>query len=210
MRKRNYAYCESCKHKEISRESGMMCGVSNKKPDFPENCRYFEFDRDKFIYAYNSLNGNRVLLDNRKRIIHYIIDTISQMFVAVFVFGVLLDLTNNLFVVLLGTLSFMYLGYFIIMEWYTSKTVGKLVTKSIVLDTKTLEKPKFSQVVIRSLFRLPLINTIDLLVSLGGTPLHDAASKTSVYLDDEELLSKARLLLSLKNENHEETSFLSS
>lgn len=208
MRKQNYAYCESCVNKVITREAGMVCGLSNQKPNFESQCKDFSFDREKFIYAYNSLNRNALILDVKKRVLHLFVDTIFWTTLMYYVFGFLLVITENFWIVLLGTLSISFLLYFVLFEYYIGKTVGKIITKTIVLDAGTLEKPKLWQILVRASMRLPVINMLDALVAFSGEPLHDALSKTRVYYSNQETLEKARILRDLKNANPEATDFM--
>ena len=37
-------YCQQCKNRKLDLSSGMLCSLTNKKPDFKDDCNYFISD----------------------------------------------------------------------------------------------------------------------------------------------------------------------
>ena len=72
----------------------------------------------------------------------------------------------------------LYYLYYFIMEWTTGQTVGKMITKSKVVNCDTNEKPNFSSTLIRTLCRLiPVDFFTYLFIPMG---IHDRVSNTEL------------------------------
>jgi uncharacterized RDD family membrane protein YckC len=120
-------------------------------------------------------------VDNGKRFLHYIIDTIVRYLVMAIPALILesMDVVNyqiNEIVEWVGIIIFM--GYYPIMEFAFQQTVGKMITKSVVVNDFDYGKPSFLRVVGRSLARLIPFEAFSF---LGRNPgWHDSISKTLV------------------------------
>lgn len=78
---------------------------------------------------------------------------------------------------------FLYFIYHFIFEYFFSKTPGKFITKTIVVN-KYGEKPNFKTLFIRNICR---IIPIDAFSFLFGSGLHDIISRTNVILQNKNL-----------------------
>ena len=125
-----------------------------------------------------------VQADKGTRAGNFIIDMLVLIIIIVlltyliwFVYPDILDTDSVTFDVLASTTFFLY--YFI-SEFFFAKTVGKLLTKTIVVD-KSGNKPKTFNLVVRSLVRLIPVESITFLFGLG---FHDLVSGTVVVKAD--------------------------
>jgi uncharacterized RDD family membrane protein YckC len=78
------------------------------------------------------------------------------------------------FIILIPT----FWGYYIITEYFFQKTLGKLITKTKVISTKTFEKPTLLQIIGRTLSRSIPFEYFSFFASTEG--FHDKLSKTRV------------------------------
>jgi uncharacterized RDD family membrane protein YckC len=74
-------------------------------------------------------------------------------------------------------LSAIIFSYYFIFESYSGKTIGKLFSKTIVVD-KNGEKPKMVKILFRSFIRLTPIYGLSLL--FGHQGIHDMLTNTTV------------------------------
>ena len=126
------------------------------------------------------------LVSSWLRFIHFIVDFIAYTFV-LFTISFIIDLfvpsnkestllTLLAFIVVLGT----YLGYYVVMEYYYQKTLGKFFTKTMVISEGGT-KPSFNDIFIRSACRLIPIDHFSYFFIRNG--LHDRLSNTRVVKD---------------------------
>ena len=115
-------------------------------------------------------------MKKRVRLYNFLIDS-ALFFVIVIVFSILLkdyvtqeDLKYMMIAV--------YYLYYFIMEWTTGQTVGKMITKSKVVNSGTDEKPGILSILIRTLCRLIPIDFFSYLFIPMG--IHDKLSKTEL------------------------------
>jgi uncharacterized RDD family membrane protein YckC len=119
------------------------------------------------------------------RLLHYLIDTIAFVLVAM-VLSFVLDLfykTNNpavLNLVIIFLLIISVFSYYIIMENKYQKTLGKYLTKTKVVTTEGL-RPEAGDIVRRTLCRLIPLDNISYLFTRNG--FHDRLSNTTVVKD---------------------------
>ena len=112
-------------------------------------------------------------VDKGIRIVHLLIDMsiimlISSIFIGIT--GFLLDTRTILLLV--------FLCYYIFMEALIGQTVGKMITKSVVINSRN-SKPSFLKILLRTILRL---NPFDSYSYLFGTEIgaHDSLSRTCV------------------------------
>jgi uncharacterized RDD family membrane protein YckC len=194
MEEKNLSYCESCSFKSFDSKIGLVCGQTDKKPNFKTECEKFEFNKKNHTYFYNSLIKNSIKAENKKRVLNYLIDAISIMIFLSYIIPILIGSSPK---ILIFTMIIVLFLYYFFMELNLQKTVGKMITNTIVLDSRTMEKPSKKQIMIRSFFRLPLINFLDAISFLMGLNLHDSASNTKVYNGDPLKIEKAKVLLKI-------------
>lgn len=77
----------------------------------------------------------------------------------------------------IGGIIFYYVYYFV-MESTLGQTIGKIFTKSKVVDEKNKGHPKFIQIFIRTLSRLIPVDFVSYLFNKQG--IHDYFSKTKL------------------------------
>ncbi|WP_069677287.1 RDD family protein [Formosa sp. Hel1_33_131] len=115
-------------------------------------------------------------MKKRVRLYNFLIDS-ALFFVVVIIFSALLkDYVAEEY--LKYVMIPLYYLYYFIMEWTTGQTVGKMITKSKVVNCGTDEKPKFSSILIRTLCRLIPIDFFSYLFIPMG--IHDRVSKTEL------------------------------
>jgi uncharacterized RDD family membrane protein YckC len=68
--------------------------------------------------------------------------------------------------------------YYFVMEYTMGQTIGKILTKSKVVDVKNKGHPKFIQIFIRTLSRLIPVDFVSYLFNKQG--IHDYISKTKL------------------------------
>ena len=71
-----------------------------------------------------------------------------------------------------------YYFYYFIFELTTGQTIGKMITKTKVVDVKSGNNPDFLKILIRTASRLIPIDFISYLFSSKG--IHDILSKTEL------------------------------
>ena len=71
-----------------------------------------------------------------------------------------------------------YYVYYFVMEYTLGQTIGKILTKSKVVDVKNKGHPKFIQIFIRTLSRLIPVDFVSYLFNKQG--IHDYFSKTKL------------------------------
>jgi len=130
--------------------------------------------------------------NKKKRAINYLVDMICVyifMFILVFVLGIVLAIVYpsgiNFFTDIENNVGLNYLmvfisalGYYILFEATAGQTIGKMLTKTKVVDSNG-NKPAFSTILLRSLCRFIPFNPISFLFALDGG-WHDQLSKTKV------------------------------
>lgn len=203
MKPKNLAFCESCVNKSFDKRKGITCGLTNEKPNFEDHCPSFNFDKDNYRYAYNSLNENSIKAERGTRFVNYLIDYLATVILVVLLSNYLVLMAFLSPILMMIVVTLLLTVYYFIMELVSQKTLGKMVTKTIVVDEKTFGKPSQKQILIRSLFRLPIINFIDAVSFLMYGNLHDKASNTIVVSSNPTKLEKAKILIDLKKENKE-------
>jgi uncharacterized RDD family membrane protein YckC len=72
----------------------------------------------------------------------------------------------------------LYYLYYFIFEFTTGQTIGKMITKTRVINIKSGKKPGFLRILIRTVSRLIPIDFLSYLFSSNG--IHDILSKTEL------------------------------
>ncbi|AUP79031.1 RDD family protein [Flavivirga eckloniae] len=132
-----------------------------------------------------------VLASNNMRFVNYLIDLIPQygiVYGAIYLLFYIAESTSNYalndFLLELSTLQdyiFTYsimLGYYFFMEGFTNRTLGKYVTKTLVV-TANGNKPTYLDILKRSFCRLIPFDALSFL-GAKGKGWHDSLSKTYV------------------------------
>ena len=110
------------------------------------------------------------------RLLNFIIDSIL-FFIIVIVFSLLFkNMVEKehlkIFMIIL------YYSYYFIFEYFIGQTIGKMITKTKVVNINDDEKPNFIKIIIRTLSRLIPIDFLSYLFISNG--IHDLLSKTKL------------------------------
>jgi|TARA_B110000495_G_scaffold192416_1_gene196529 uncharacterized RDD family membrane protein YckC len=115
-------------------------------------------------------------MKKRTRLYNFLIDSII-FFIIVIVFSILLkeyvERQNLKYLMIL-----LYYLYYFILELTIGQTIGKMVTKTRVVNSNNSEKPNFTKIFIRTISRLIPIDFLSYLFSSNG--IHDILSKTEL------------------------------
>ena len=153
--------------------------------------------------------SDELLASHRERFLNLLMDYIGQLFIFIIVFGIAHSITQSN-----GNKEFMLnflkndiaqytfaacvsLLYYNIFEIFTARTLGKLVTQTIVVDEYG-EKPHHETILIRSLCRLIPFEIFSF-IGMPARGWHDSLSKTYV-VKKWEMEEKKRVFHSLQNE----------
>lgn len=188
LTKEQLEFCEVCENQKYTIKQGLICDLTEKPADFDKECnRYKEnielktfreyFRHRSFIYERTA--GIEV------RLINYFIDHVCILIIAVLANFLIGHFTKepgnayegNKFSYVFYTLIFTIV-YYVILEGFTGRTIGKLITGTKLITTDC-KKPTVYSVFIRTICRyIPL----EPLSFLGDEPTgwHDDLSKTVV------------------------------
>ncbi len=115
-------------------------------------------------------------MKKRIRLYNFLIDSII-FFIIVLVFSMLLkeyiERQNLKYLMIL-----LYYLYYFILELTIGQTIGKIITKTRVVNIDNSEKPNFIKILIRTISRLIPIDFLSYLFSSNG--IHDILSKTEL------------------------------
>ncbi len=192
-REEQLQFCRICRHKAFNSQQGIICAFTQQPASFEKECSTFEAVKELKV-EQEEQNKVRELENSiatkGTRFLNSLIDSICYIiFAVIFVFitSVILaftspsllnalnegnDLIWQLFVMIISLI------YFTVMEATTGRTVGKYITKTMVV-TEDGQKPAFGTIFKRSLCRLIPFEAFSFLGS-EPTGLHDRISKTLV------------------------------
>jgi uncharacterized RDD family membrane protein YckC len=115
-------------------------------------------------------------MKKRTRLYNFIIDS-TLFFIIVIVFSILLreyiERQNLKYLMIL-----LYYLYYFILELTIGQTIGKMITKTKVVNIDNSEKPNFTRIFIRTISRLIPIDFLSYLFLSNG--IHDILSKTEL------------------------------
>ncbi|PWJ44566.1 RDD family protein [Sediminitomix flava] len=115
-------------------------------------------------------------MKKRVRYTNFIIDSSFFFLIAAVTFFFLKDRFE--FEQIKYILFVLYFIYFITLESTVGQTIGKMVTKTKIVDAKSKSKPKFYQVLMRTALRFIPMNFVSFLISSNG--IHDRVSQTTL------------------------------
>ena len=115
-------------------------------------------------------------MKKRTRLYNFLIDS-TIFFIIVLIFSILLkeyvERQNLKYIMIL-----LYYLYYFILELTIGQTIGKMVTKTIVVNVDNSEKPNFIRIFTRTISRIIPIDFLSYLFSSNG--IHDILSKTEL------------------------------
>lgn len=118
----------------------------------------------------------------KKRFFNYLIDTIF-CFLLAFVIQETQKLYINIYIPKALILIFTSAGYYILMEFFLGKTMGKHFTKTRVVDLSG-KNIDFKTSMVRYFCRWIPFETFSLVLGRGAKAWHDVISKTLVVEDE--------------------------
>ncbi len=197
------AYCKVCKNRSFSSDVGVVCGLTKRPPTFNATCVDYDEDVKQVTRDFERLHshktippsGNVTPVSAGTRFANYFIDGIihTVLYYVVLFNGISSGLLEGSGIVLLRIL--LVVGYYIVLESTTGKTIGKMVTGTIVV-LEDGSKPTTDKIVARSFLRLIPFNAFSFLF-LNGVGWHDTISGTGVvsqnhvvYEDDNDVLDR--------------------
>ncbi|WP_430817038.1 RDD family protein [Carboxylicivirga sp. RSCT41] len=191
-RQERLKFCKACTLQKFDTQRGIICSLTNNPAEFEVSCTTYKEDPELKHKAEMEAIRNQLYVqevDKGKRFVNHLIDSIFIWVLFILfamLYGVYLGIFNpeaietidesgsfieNLFFILLSIV------YYTIMEALTGRTIGKLITKTRVVDENG-NKPDFGTSFIRSLCRIVPFDGLSFLFADKGW--HDAWSKTKV------------------------------
>lgn len=114
----------------------------------------------------------------------FVIDFLSFFILVFIIFSVLKEIQpksqsfiidNNRFIAFI-----LYFSYYFIFEFAFSATIGKLITKTKVVDSINLSKPPILKIFLRTFCRFIPLEALYIFINENKLTLHDLLSKTTV------------------------------
>ena len=192
-REEQLKYCRVCQHRQFDASTGIICKLTNETAAFEATCNSYKEDSELKIQEQLRLNENKLftnIASKEKRFVNSLIDTLCY-YIIVVIFGILLGIT---FAILAPQYLYVfdenhpgleylvafciYSFYYITMETLTGRTVGKLITKTKVVDSNG-NIPSFKAILIRTLCRFIPFDAFSYLGN-DSSGWHDKFSKTMV------------------------------
>jgi uncharacterized RDD family membrane protein YckC len=192
-REEQLVFCKTCKYQKFSMNSGVICRLTDQVADFEGSCDSFHEDTDLVNRLYRTgENGTRTIASLEKRFANLILDSIFY-YVFSFLIGTILaifmvayspsslsmlDSDNKITNYLVGLLV-MFI-YYSTSEALTGRTLGKLITRTKVVDENGLT-PGINTILLRTVCRFIPFDAISFFFD-DNTGWHDKLSKTKVVL----------------------------
>lgn len=197
------AFCKICKNRSFNSTVGIVCGLTNRPPTFVETCVDYQEDVKQVTRDFERSKGHNATVTGSNvhpvsagtRFANYFIDGIihSVLYYVIMFGGVDSGLIAGPEVLFLRI--FIIVGYYSILEGTMGKTIGKMVTGTIVV-MEDGSKPTTDKIIARSFSRLIPFNAFSFLF-LNGVGWHDTISKTRVvpknsivFEDENEVLDR--------------------
>ena len=192
-RKEQLAFCKICTNQKFHSQQGIICGLTDARADFEGSCQHFEEDKAK-VSEYEKREERDAWYSNMaspgSRFVNYLLDSICIMIAFWAVFFILFLLNEETPIQILDLVgaesgvAFIYLLYFLVffgyyfgLEALTGRTVGKAITRTIVVSEDG-KKADVSKIMVRNLCRFIPLEVFSFLGN--GIGWHDTLSKTRV------------------------------
>jgi len=196
-RQERLRFCNACSYQKFDTDKGIVCSITNAAAAFEVACTMYKENSELKHKMDMEAIRNQMFTqeaDKKTRAINYLVDTVCVylfMFIVTFVMGIVVAIVYpsaiNIFQNIEDNAWLSYLivftsamGYYILFEATAGRTVGKMLTKTKVVDCNG-NKPDFSTILLRSLCRFVPFNPISFLFALDGG-WHDQWSKTKVVV----------------------------
>lgn len=181
----NIEECKRCKNKGFDFKTGLICNLTNEKPEHIGSCVKFEnnpealANKPAYVSPYKSkyIDGH---VNGWIRFANYIIDRIIVIILSILFTVVLIisgvGISNRIeeYLIIYSVIVF----YYTLFEAAFGQSVGKFATGTIVV-TDNGEKPSFSTILGRSFCRLIPFNAFSFLGE-EASGWHDSITGTRV------------------------------
>ena len=187
------SYCIVCQNREFDPNKGLVCGLTLLSPTFEESCQdYKEDEKRKEDLTEKSTDyfSDDIVspVAASTRFVNFLVDRIAIIAFA-FVFGFFIAETElgDIFLASDSRIMDYIFGaivstiYYTIIEASTGKSLGKLVTKTVVVREDGT-KPEFGDYFVRSVVRIIPFEAFSFFGD--GIGWHDTFSKTRVVKTD--------------------------
>ncbi len=190
-RQERLKFCKACTHQKFDTQKGIICSLTNAPAEFEVACTTYKEDSElkhkmEMEAIRNQLYNQEA--DKGKRFINNLLDGLFSylfMFLIAIVIGIFVGVFSpesvgafednmgfEYFLIIFSTIT-----YYIVFEATTGRTLGKMITKTKVVDENG-NKPDFSTILVRTLCRFVPFNALSFLFNDRGW--HDTWSKTRV------------------------------
>lgn len=177
-------YCKKCKNKNFDFKQGILCGLTNAKPEYIGICNDYEYNPDAETHksshtvAYEKMEGQ---VTAGIRFANFLIDRII-IFVLAFIGGVIVVILNGgqeISTLESYLIAFVIiLCYYTILESTTGQSIGKMITGTYVI-TENGQRPNFTNILGRSMCRFIPFEPFSFFNSTASG-WHDSISNTKV------------------------------
>ena len=127
---------------------------------------------------------NYKIVERTTRVIIFLIDIITFFSFVLVLFILLKTFIPSSYSVIVSynrlVAFILFFLYYFLSESIFARTVGKKVTKTIIVDSVTLTRPSIQKILIRTLARFLPLEALYILLNEKNLTLHDLISKTTV------------------------------
>lgn len=186
--------CEVCSNRKFDPNSGLICGLTMLKPAFEGHCEDYNNDpfetanRQRYVAEFGEQLQGVHPVSASTRFANYVIDQIVMVVLSSAIFigmdfanigSEIIESTSRLGDYIFGAI--LSLIYYTSIEAATGRSIGKLITKTVVVKTDG-RKPEFQDIIARSFSRIVPFDALSFLGS--GVGWHDKWSNTRVVKKD--------------------------
>lgn len=188
-------WCNQCRRRAHDKSGILLCSLTWKPPSFIDSCPSFSIETRNEAQKLPLLNAQTAAVSLWIRILNLAIDLIC-IYLFGFIMGPVLGLlsVSFSFTELWANLSFAilflfyFIAYYFLFEISWSRTIGKLITGTMVVNLYG-RMPTITQIIVRSITRLIPIDPFTFFGN-RSTGWHDSFSGTRVIKVS--VLKKAR------------------
>lgn len=178
------AICSTCKNRSFDRNVGLVCGLTNQKPEFEESCESYDKDNVREVHKpstvveYDGMLNS--IVSHGARIGNLIIDSIVILLLQILII-IISDEYDFYFVFELNGYVFsftVFFFYYLFLESIFGITIGKMITGTKVVS-KEGYKADGTSILARTICRLVPLEAFSFLGD-DSSGWHDKWSGTKV------------------------------
>lgn len=192
-REQQLTFCKVCTNRKFDSKQGIICGLTRNQADFENYCEHYEEDSYLKGLEERQAKSKELISLTVSRGTRFLNRVLDFFFISAFtlgfglVAGIIAEITSPGILngidedstLLDYLISFvMTMTYYIILEGFTGRSLGKLITRTKVV-MENGEKLTFDAAVLRSLCRYIPFNALSFLGE-DARGWHDTLSKTRV------------------------------